>query len=201
MELGKNVCSQTLWDEDLFSFENDAVLNSQLITEWPENSYISGQILDAVRPSLDDGFHERIHGRISGCLVSKSMLFPLWKVDQVYVTAMNFRCRHLNTINPEIQLDCAVVLWIRQPRQSVCQSHRLSLSILDGEVISLYFLEHPLEPGWCSEERLLLVCIWHPWRIESLQALISYPPEDFKSCFAWICDVLIFTVVWHSLFE
>ena len=68
---------------------------------------------------------------------------------------MNFRCRHLNTINPEIQLDCALVLWIRQPRQSVCQGHRLSLSILDGEVISLYFLEHPLEPGWCSEERLL----------------------------------------------
>ena len=49
--------------------------------------------------------------------------------------------------------------------------------------------------------RLLLVCIWHPWCIESLQALISYPPEDFKSYFAWICDVLIFTVVWHSLFE
>ena len=67
---------------------------------------------------------------------------------------MNFCRRHLNTINPEIQLDCALVLWIRQPRQSVCQAHRLSLSILDGEVISRYFLEHPLEPGWCSEEGL-----------------------------------------------
>ena len=38
---------------------------------------------------------------------------------------------------------------------SVCQGHRLSLSILDGEVVSLYFLEHPPEPGWCSEEGLL----------------------------------------------
>ena len=77
MELGKNVFSQTLWDEDLFSFENDVILYSQLITELPENSYISLQITDAVRPSLDDGFHERIDGRISGCLVSKLMLFPL----------------------------------------------------------------------------------------------------------------------------
>ena len=65
---------------------------------------------------------------------------------------MNFRRRHLSSIKSEIQLNCTLVLWIRQPRQIACQGHRLSLSILDGEVISLYILEHPLESGWCSEE-------------------------------------------------
>ena len=69
-----------------------------------------------------------IHGRISGYLISKLMLFPLWKVDQVYITAVNYHCCHLNAINSEIQLDCTLVLWIWQPRQSVCQGHNLSLA-------------------------------------------------------------------------
>ena len=89
-------------------------------------------LLLSARPSLNDDFVECI--RISGSLICKLMLFPVWNVDQVKVTSVNFRHRHLSAINSEIQLDCTLVLWIRQPRQSVCQGQRLSLSILDGDV-------------------------------------------------------------------
>ena len=62
-------------------------------------------------------------------LVKDWKRFPLWKVDQVCVTVVNFCHCHLNTINSEIQLDCTLALWIWQPWQSVCQGHRLKEEI------------------------------------------------------------------------
>ena len=72
----------------------------------------------------------------------------------------------------------------------------LFLAILDGEVTSLYFLEHPLEPGWCSEEGLLgshfkWLVISYRLKVVSVQVCVevigaerrAFPGQCLGSCF------------------